>query len=55
MLLRIYVNENKVERQKEVGGFLKKSLLVISDYPDHEMCCFKRKMSAPTRVIDSKP
>ena len=43
VLSRIYVNENKVE-----------SLLFVNDYPDYEMCCFKRKMSAPKRLIDSK-
>ena len=37
-----------------IGGSLKENLLVISDYPDYEMCCLKRKMSAPMRLIDSK-
>ena len=33
---------------------MKKNLSFISDYPDYKMCCFKRKMSAPKRLIDSK-
>ena len=40
---------------KDRGRWLpEKSLLFINDYPEYEMCCFKRKMSVPKRLIDSK-
>ena len=42
VLSRIHVNENRVERQ--APGM--KSLLFICDYPDYEMCCFKRMSEA---------
>ena len=46
------MNESKVERKKEVTHEIKD--LLISNYHNYEMCCFKRKMSAPKRLIDSK-
>ena len=38
----------------EVGDSPNKRLLFIGNYYDYEICCFKRKMSAPKRLIDSK-
>ena len=40
---------------KDRGRLLpEKSLLFIGDYPNYEMWCFKTKMSASKRLIDSK-
>ena len=44
------VNESTAERQ--VGGSINK--LFTSNYYDYKMCCFKRAMSVPKRLIDSK-
>ena len=37
-----------------MGGSPNKMLLFIIRHYDYEMCSFKRKMSAPRRLIDSK-
>ena len=45
----------KVVRRRNISGVsLNKRVLFISNYYDYEMCCFKRKMSALKRLIDSK-
>ena len=41
------------DRKTEVGGSLNKRLLFIGHYC-YEMCCLKRKVSAPKRPNDSK-
>ena len=38
----------------DVGGSLNKRPLFIGDYYCYEMCCLKRKVSAPKRPKDSK-
>ena len=44
----------KVKLKDRRGDSLNKRLLFTSNYYDYEMCCFKREMSAPKRLIDSK-
>ena len=44
----------KVTLKDRSRWFPGKRLLFTSNYYDYEMCCFKREMSAPKRVIDSK-
>ena len=38
----------------EVGGSLYKRLLFTGNYYHYDMCCLKRNVSAPKRLIDSK-
>ena len=42
----------KVKLKDRVGGFLNKRLLFIGNYYYYEMCCLKRKVSAPDRPKD---
>ena len=37
-----------------MGGSLNKRLLFTSNYYDYEMFCFRREVSTPMRLIDSK-
>ena len=50
-LLEIQENNSS---KTESGGSLNKRLSFISNHYDYEMCCFKRKMSVPKRLMDSK-
>ena len=45
----------KIKLKDRVEWLPKKRLLFAGNYYDYEMCCFKREMSAPKRLIDSKP
>ena len=47
------MNES-IQLKDKARGSLNERLLFISNYYDYQMYCFKRKMSTPKMLMDSK-